>query len=691
MTDKWLGPDTCGVKLSSFERMAQQMTRAAPELDELSRQLWHVLSAAGVSTAPAMEVKRIAAWTREAAIDLRRRNLLAHNLDRQKIALRACRPDGIYLKLPDRYTDQVDYADGLHVARLLISLRQDDTEVFRNLRHLAPEDVTPMFAKAILEGLGAEALLRLPMVLCLRLGGDVRQQSDSVQNRARDTRAVLAILGRSLALATNPTHRSYVGDEYLAELQHMGAANFPPLSRQPNGVAGYQSLSTLISAADKTRFAPAFLQTIGKDMVAYDATLKNSLQNRPLPDLTGKNHLGNALALNSTTPGPTTDFLIPLLNAATISGRQAAQSLLDQDVNNGPILGYLLHDRLSTWANSDQGQALGTTITTATAAHDPTSERLAFQAGKVIADNAHTSFNVKEGTIQAANTQEIDALSNLRPQMAQILATHIPKVNDIYQSFRYGAQTGSTAMNDADLDYLLLDLTRNATAFDTLLKAQIAHAKVNLDQAMARSSRYLESAVVVEGWMFGHLLEARNQSVAGETTRLAADEAKLKSYVEMGIGLITEKAGENLAARTPVAAQGYNLTVTHLQEITAAWITKRLADKPDPTIMTPKDNTEAIEKLFNQMIASSLTTHGHYDGKHLEGRSFATPGPDPSIRPFESMNAEEFEAFLRWASTQSDLHDLRDRVLSATENGQREAAGHYKNRDGQNARTTFAR
>ena len=60
--DGWLGPDACGVKLAEFEHMTQQMTQAAPRLRQLADDLWQALNGAGVSTAPAMEIKRIAAW-----------------------------------------------------------------------------------------------------------------------------------------------------------------------------------------------------------------------------------------------------------------------------------------------------------------------------------------------------------------------------------------------------------------------------------------------------------------------------------------------------------------------------------------------------------------------------------------------------------------------------------------------------
>jgi hypothetical protein len=77
-------------------------------------------------------------------------------------------------------------------------------------------------------------------------------------------------------------------------------------------------------------------------------------------------------------------------------------------------------------------------------------------------------------------------------------------------------------MTDADLDYLLLDVlrdspdTRDDRAFTTQFDAQsqIAHARVEIDRVVAGGSRQqLINIIVSESPVFGHLLEARNQSV----------------------------------------------------------------------------------------------------------------------------------------------------------------------------------
>jgi hypothetical protein len=61
-TDGWLDPGTCGVQLGKFEQLTDMMNRSGPELERLAQQLYKALATAGVDTAPAMEIARIAKW-----------------------------------------------------------------------------------------------------------------------------------------------------------------------------------------------------------------------------------------------------------------------------------------------------------------------------------------------------------------------------------------------------------------------------------------------------------------------------------------------------------------------------------------------------------------------------------------------------------------------------------------------------
>ncbi|GLZ12135.1 hypothetical protein Acsp04_23700 [Actinomadura sp. NBRC 104425] len=704
MGDNWLGPDTCGVKLAQFEQLTRQMTEAAPKLEALADQLWQSLHGAGVSTAPAMEIKRIAAWAGKAAADLRRRNTLAHNLDRQRLALLFSRPDGTYLTLPDRYTDQVAYADGRRVADLLRKAADRDAAAIAALARMNPEDITPVFAKALLEALGPEEVVRLPMDLASKLGGDIKQQRDGVDARAREARHALAILARSLALGTDPAKRSgYVGQEYLLRLNEMGRAHFPPLSKPPYGMVGYQSLSTLLAAAGDARFSSEFLSTVGGSMIAYDRTHKGR-HTWPLPDLAGRYGLGNAL-----DPGTTevvggerkTDYLVPLLNAAAASGREGAQRLLGQRLfgvwindkdrqNAASNLEYLLHQRRAVWGLTDHGDALGKVIKTAASGTDKDSERIAFEAGKLLADDAREYYKVvkQEGRWQVklddGKRAEADGLSALRAHMADVLAAHITKVNDEYGLYILGAKHGTTPMSDADLDYLLLELSRDANAFDKLLTAQIAHAQVDIQKAAATGDRTrLTEAVVANAQIFGHLIEARNHAVAAEHGRVEAVNKALQDKVAGLIGLMGDIGATATSTRGgPLAGIAYNALVTKQLQKLSGPLAKPFEQKPDDAVDRPTTNAEAIERLFGQMLVSAVVTQRRIDLEEIKGRSFATDDDPPRIRPLESLTPRQYDELLNWMSDRFGIYDLQERAGGAADRGAKQLSGHYRTDDG---------
>ncbi|MEU5989002.1 hypothetical protein ABZ806_08495 [Spirillospora sp. NPDC047418] len=708
------------MKLAEFEHMTQRMTQAAPKLAELADELWQALHAAQVSTAPAMEIKRIAAWADRAASDLRRRNQLAHDLDRQKLAFTICRQDGDYLKLPDRYTDQVAYAAGRRSADLFRRAASGDPEAKAALRRLRPQDITPMFAKGLLEALGPEALLKLPMDLTLPLAADVRQHREGVDAQAAETRATLALLGRSLALATRPGTRAYLGDDYLRQLAAAGRKNFPPLSAPPNGTSGYQSLGTLLTAAGDTRFSTHFIEVVGSDMIAYDSRLRKTFGQEPLLTLTGKAGLGNALDPTTTkvVPGDRkTDFLAPLLTAAALSGKEASQALLTH-VYMGPFqegtepnfkgttLHYLLHDRRPTWGLTDHGTALGKTIQAAATGQDAKSTRLALDAAKILTADARANFVVDKGQLKVGDKAPLDALksnepadaiarpkhydelSGLRPAMAAVLVAHMEKLHDIVRLSAQTDKPGATGMTGEDLDYLLLDVTRSASAYQTLLMGQIAHAKLAIDRTVAQHGD-LENTIAGEGHMFGHLVEARHQSLGAENLRLADDLDRMRKYVNYGVGLVPIEYAP--ITETPVVGDLYTAAVGKLSGKLTDVLAKKLADEPDPAIYAPTTDTEGIERLFNQMVASSLVAHGAFKNEDLSGKPFATQGPHPKVRPLDELSPVELEEFLRWADDKVHLSEINGQVMGGIHDGAEKTSGHYVDKDGNNVGTSISR
>jgi hypothetical protein len=673
VADEWLSPGTCGVKLREFEQLTRLMTRSGPELRDLAHQLWQALSGAGASTAPAMEILRIAEWAEQRSVELQRRNVLAHNLDREKPGFSICTQQGTYLILPDRYTDQVAYTDGRRTAELVRRAAQGDQQALAELRDLKPEALTPHFAQGLLSELGPRELLTIPITLASRLPAP---DSPDLTSSARDTRAVLALLGRSLVLGTSPNKPGFVGHDYLTQLTEAGRTTFRPFgTHPPNGVAGYQALSTLLSTVRGERLSPTFLQVVGSDMIAYERD--EGLTARLLPDLSGEFHLGDAL--NPATPGGK-DYLIPLLLAAAQSGRTGAQTLLSPQVGAVSNLRYLLHDRRPLYAQTDHGDALGQLIKTATSGRDAESERLALQAGRILAADARKYFMVEKDKLTTADKPNLDAFSALRPHMAEVFANHIAKVNDIYSAaWSQDHRPQHPLMTNADLDHLWLEIARDSNAFKTLLVAQIAHARVNIEQTVDNPDALLNTAIT-EAEVLGHLLEARSQSVGAATNHLEKVNGELKQLLELGVGTLTFSGSSRFGA-AGLAAQA--LVINQAKKQLTDYLAKRLAEQPDPTIFTPQSNTEAVDNLLTFMIVTARVKHGEYPRTELADRPFVKPGTK-EIRPLHTLTDEEFQDFISWATVNMELPRLRANVGVATTQGANYTAGHYEDSRGHN-------
>ncbi|MFD0856953.1 DUF6571 family protein, partial [Actinomadura adrarensis] len=599
------------------------------------------------------------------------------------------------------YGDQIAYADGRRTADLVRRAATGDQMAMAALRRIVPGDVKPAFAKGLLEALGPEALLRLPRGFTGQIKSALTDHP-TADARAWDTRAVLALLRRSLALTTHPGRSGYIGDAYLKQIVQAGRTTFPPGLNQPWAVAGYQSLSTILGAADTSRFSVHFLRTVGGDMIAYDREVHRQYW-APPSDLTGSYGMGNALDAGTTRVEQKTrrtDFLIPLFNTAAASGRQGAQALLparptgyytgDPSISQFKTsdLEYLLHDRRMAWAKTDHGAALGNLIKTATSGHDPESERIALHTIDLLAREARGTFSVDVKELKLTtggkdgDDKQVDALSGLRPHVADMLATHIVKVNGLYGDFILGKDRTHAPVTDVDLDYVLLDLSRNADAFSTVLKAQIAHAKSEIDRAVASGDRLrLTNAIVANGQVFGHLLEARNQTILAEGGRVDAANKQLKDMVAMGLGLVVNAGAEVVGRKGGAPAEyAYQNTVQKMFEALAAQAIKPLEQKPNATLAKPTDNAEAIEALFGQMLVSSLVTTRNIDPKELKGKSFAEGDP-PRIRG--SLTPDQYSELLRWADSRFTIGDLQERAAGAADRGMDQVSGHYRTRDGE--------
>ncbi|WP_344596693.1 DUF6571 family protein [Actinomadura vinacea] len=281
--------------------------------------------------------------------------------------------------------------------------------------------------------------------------------------------------------------------------------------------------------------------------------------------------------------------------------------------------------------------------------------------------------------------ESLAVLSGLRPYTADILATHIRKVNDIYGTFILGAKRADAPVTDVDLDYVLLDVSRDANAFDKLLKAQIAHAKVDIQSAVGTGNRdRLNGAVVANAQIFGHLLEARNQTVLAEGGRVEAANKQLQANVSSLLGLVGNAGAEIVGQRGGAPAQmAYDATIQAVLDKISAQAVKPFEEQPADITMEPKNNTEAIEALFGQLLVSSLITHNKADPNDLKGEPFATDDDPPRLRPLDSLTPDEYEKLLQYSRNKfPTIRALQGDALKEIGNGMTRATWHYRTEDG---------
>ncbi|MEO5876015.1 MAG: hypothetical protein ABIS86_12595 [Streptosporangiaceae bacterium] len=658
--DGWLDPGTCGVQLAMFDQLTDIMNRSGPDLEQLAQQLYKALSTAGVDTAPALEIARIARWANEAGPDLKRRHRLAHDLDAQKLAMVACVTEGTFVKFPDRLGDQQGMVSGYQAAELFTKAMAGDRRALADLENYQDLAGNPWFAKALLDKLGPLDLVQLPVKLAHQLR--LNQAEGRPGTSAEQTRAALALLGKALAAGTRPLGPGYVGNRFLTDLQAAGQTGFP--SRSPQ-YAGYQGLGAILAATGGTvRYSEAFLRTVGRDMIDYSRQQPTSSW-KPIPDVAALTDLGTLLdqpGQAETAPG---DYLIGLLTAAGAS-RLGAQVLLDHTPANAENtnLYYLLHTRREAWAASDRGSALGTAINAAAAGSDEVSGTLFTEIQQVYGADALAHLEYGEGhTLIVDDLGQLNQLSGLRTAMAHVLLAHLDDVTT--QLDIAGTSFEADAPERARLLLAVIAATvQDDQAFETLMKAHIGRLRIAMEQ---RSMTGSDDDVIIYAKEIGRLLALRTELAAAPADATKAENEKIKSWIDDGLGWVT--------------ISGY-LEKFGISPTTAGYVDGKVSSKIGDLIFeqvgdhSQDRNTESSRvaqedpfyRLVSQMLVTSTATHLKYDPKTMDGAKFTENG---KIVPVPWTDAQ-LQDFIRWCKVNNvDLVTLRETVRG-TMSGARE-------------------
>jgi hypothetical protein len=701
-------PAFVGVRQPAFDAMVGRHARAAVQVDQLAQALWAELNKVQLDTSPAIRLREIAGRLREQASDLRRRQRLVHEMERQKITFGFRSAKGTFWELPDRLNALQPRVDGAEAADLARKAAAGDRKALSRLTKFASEAADPDFAKSLLERLGADGIIALPAALAQRLRMDMDGRTPALGVDEAGVQSALKMFSKALAVGTDPAGGGYAGDDFLERLKEQGRADHRfPVGGPNDTYTGYQSLATLLGLSDAP-FSVRFLQVVGADLIAYDREHRPSHSlpstpppvfpyvpgmphrrledgSAPMPDLTGLLQLGWALtpAGDRATVRPPakgrTDFLNGLLHVAGLS-KAGSQALLDHTPagQKNSDLEYLLHERRARWAYTDHGASLGQTMKAAMSGHDATSQRLFKETSDLLGRDIRGYFTYdQDHHLKLANTAgHADDLSGLRPSLGEIMRSHLGDIGgSLSADALLGADGKTSGPTRQDIDALLAEVSQDDQAFSALVWDEIGRTHALLDQQYAARGG-IGNVLISQGTLIGHLLAMRRESLIARGKTVDKANEQIKGLIDKGIGLVPVPY-ESLFGGVSKAV--YSEVVKSRYGKIGDWLS-RLAEQgggaSDQDARTATDE-QAVLGLLHQMSLSVAVDHANAAGVRVLGEPFAANGK--ILPPDQWINdPKKVDRFVAWCDRNDfAAPQISQNLKSTIENSHDDAIGSF--------------
>ncbi|RBQ21896.1 hypothetical protein DP939_04270 [Spongiactinospora rosea] len=682
------GPGFTGVRQPAFDLLVAGHGRAGEQLGELAGLLYGELRAAGLDPTPALRIREIARRVSAQGADIRRRQRLIRELERQQVAFGACTATGTFFAVPDREAA----AEGLLAGDAARRAVRGEAGAIRRLESYAaagPDD--PDFVRAFVGTLGGAGVAGVPGVLVWRIGDALRHGDGAGAERfAAQARRVLTLLSAAVARATDPDDAAFAGDDLLAELVREGRARHTAF-----GVTyyGYQAQALLWRFGGHA-WSRRFMEVAGRDAIAFERELyAGRWQARTGPLGLGASQvalLDLAAMLGTVIPGAGDSGrgVLDALFTAAAPDPATAQALLDHTPAgwDRSTLSYLLTTRLDAFALTGGHASFGRLLQSATTGQDAISARLATELATTVSAHLDGVFGVgDDGELTIADPAGLARVAPLRLPLAAALAA---RIGDLTDAFVNHGRLGT--LPSERLDRLLAFVNRDEAAFDLLVRAHAEHMRAalntipDLGSALERGdfdgdgtlsaaerahllNRHFTNRIVEEARLFGHLLETRAQALVAAGQDAKRTDDSLRTMVRDSLGLLP-LPGATLAGTLAKGAFGDFLTKGHEKLTTTGYdqIAKHMAGTSGmPLDMAYEDlshNERAVERLTEQMIITTMLTNGMFDDDSVQGRTFATGGDPATIKPIKTMTSDEFRDFLKWARRNSEVSDLLQRA-----------------------------
>ncbi|MEV4100167.1 hypothetical protein AB0J42_07880 [Nonomuraea sp. NPDC049649] len=696
-----------GVKQAEFDTMTTKHTQAAGQLEELAQKLHRELQGAGLDTAPAARLRKLAGRITTQAEDLRRRQKLAHELQRQKVTFGRSTPAGSFLEMPDRLEEAKGLLDGTVAGRAALKAANGDEKALAELEKYASRTGDSEFVKAFLGMIGAQGVTRMSGSVATLLRDAMSRSDPGRRDRLTTSgRNVLSMLSTALAKGTNPRHPAYLGDSFLQDLVTEGRA------QHGTGVGrylGYQAQALIWRAHDgQPPYSKEFMETVGRDVILYEreqradawATSQTySWHQIPILDLAGSLSLGPLLRPGAPPKAPLTlrSSMVENLFHAAKSSPEASHALLNHTPPgwNQSILNYLLTTRWGASRYLDDYEPISGMLITATTGQDATSQKLAVELTKLLTDQVRGAFAGGGDQLQIQDRALFDRYAPLSYPLSRAISANIDQLSRLYLTH---AVWGDIAPED--MSYALVLAGSNDKGFEALVRAQVEHMRAELDTAppiglnasnaqqlgfsladvqrfdlngngqvdISDTLQFLTDRAVEEATPFNHLLEVRRQILIAQGMDDQKTDESLKTMVRDTIGLLPVPGAKQMGELATgvfghLAGKGYEqLTGAAYDEISRQ-VAQRMSEQDrslDEAYQTLANNRLAVGRLAEQLLATAMLNKGLLDGLRLQDQSFAIGNP-PKLKAFADMSPSEYSSFLEWSRGIGGVSDLLDR------------------------------
>lgn len=682
-----------GVKQAEFDTMTRKHTEAAGRLEELSQALHRELTTAGLDTTPALRLRELAARVTKQAEDLRRRQKLVHELQRQKVTFGQNPPSSNFVGMPDRLDDAQDLLDGTLAGRAAAKAIDGDEKALKELEKYASRTDDSGFVKAFLGALGPRGVTRLPGSIATLLRDAVNRQDSARTNQLSTSgRNALRMLSSALARGTDPKDPAYQGDDFLRDLVKEGRSEH---ETQGQRYLGYQAQALVWRAHDgKPPYSAKFMEMVGRDVIVFEREHRKDQWEMskaygwtqlPILDLFGALGLGTGPDSKAPVINPPirkSSMVEDLFHAAK-SSREASHTLLNHTPAGWtqPVLDYLLTTRWSTTRYLADYDPINGMLITATTGQDATSKALGGRLLKIVSNGVRSAFGADaSGNLTITDRAAFDRYLPLSYPMARAIAARVDEIPGLLRADKERGQ---------EMAYAMVVATASSEGFEAIVRAQTEHMRAalgsevppvgltasNAERFGFKASevknfddndngrvdrddviRYLEDQAKIGGRSFGFIVEVRRQVlIARGLDDQKADEA-LTTMAREAIGLLPVPGAKyisNLAAGAfaELASKGYEklagLAYDELSRRVAEYASGKMPSLED-VHHTLARNRLAVDRIGEQLLAESLLGKGMLDHLNTKGLSFIVGDP-PRVKPFNRMTRTEYRDFIDWS------------------------------------------